>query len=219
MTATASFASAPISDKSSTKDQVSYSYGYIMGRNNAEVLKDVNLNAFIVGVQQGAAEQKPALKEEQMAKVLTQYKKRSDAQQIAAFQALATKNAQNGEAFLKANAAKPEVKTTKSGLQYQVLKAGQGARPKANSTVTVQYEGRLLDGTIFDSSIAREQSVDFQVSQVIAGWTEGLQLMQEGASYRFFIPAKLAYGEIGSGDAIEPNSTLIFDIELVKVKP
>ena len=109
------------------------------------------------------------------------------------------------------------MKVTKSGLQYQVLQAGTGKSPKASSTVKVHYEGRLIDGTVFDSSIARDQAAEFQVSQVIQGWTEGLQLMKVGAKYRFFIPAALAYGQIGSGDAIEPNSTLIFDVELLEI--
>ena len=109
--------------------------------------------------------------------------------------------------------------TTKSGLQYQIVQTGQGKKPTVTSKVSVNYEGRLLDGTVFDSSIARGQPVDFQVSQVISGWTEGLQLMQEGSKYRFFIPAKLAYGDMGAGDSIGPNSTLIFDVELLKILP
>ena len=100
-----------------------------------------------------------------------------------------------------------------------VLQQGQGKSPKANSRVKVHYEGRLIDQTVFDSSIARQQPAEFQVSQVIQGWTEGLQLMKEGAKYRFFIPSKLGYGQIGSGDVIEPNSTLIFDVELIAVLP
>ena len=109
------------------------------------------------------------------------------------------------------------IKTTKSGLQYQILQQGKGKSPKADSNVHVHYEGRLIDGTVFDSSIARNQPVVFRTTQVITGWTEGLQLMKEGAKYRFFIPAELAYGQIGSGDVIEPNSTLIFDVELLEI--
>jgi len=102
-------------------------------------------------------------------------------------------------------------------LQYQILQEGKGKSPSANSNVRVHYEGRLIDGTVFDSSIARNQPVVFRTTQVITGWTEGLQLMKEGAKYRFFIPAELAYGQIGSGDVIEPNSTLIFDVELLEI--
>lgn len=210
---------ATIHNKSPQKDQLGYSYGYVMGKNNAETLKDIDLDAFIQGLKQGAAGQKASLTDEEMAKALTQYKQRNEAKQLIEFQKTAQENAKLGETFLAENAKKSGVITTKSGLQYQVLQAGQGNKPRATSKVSVNYEGRLLDGTVFDSSIARGQAVDFQVSQVIAGWTEGLQLMQEGAKYRFFIPAKLAYGEIGAGDAIGPNSTLIFDVELLKVLP
>ena len=210
---------ANINNKSSQKDQLGYSYGYVMGRTNADTLKDINLDAFIQGLKQGSIGQKASLTDEEMAKALAQYKQQSEAKQLIEFQQVAQNNAKLGETFLAENAKKSGVISTKSGLQYQVLQAGQGKKPSANSKVSVNYEGRLLDGTVFDSSIARNQSVEFQVSQVIAGWTEGLQLMQEGAKYRFFIPAKLAYGEIGSGDAIGPNSTLIFDVELLKVLP
>lgn len=210
---------ANINNKSSQKDQLGYSYGYVMGRTNADTLKDINLDAFIQGLKQGSIGQKASLTDEEMAKALAQYKQQSEAKQLIEFQQVAQTNAKVGETFLAENAKKSGIISTKSGLQYQVLQAGQGKKPSANSKVSVNYEGRLLDGTVFDSSIARNQSVEFQVSQVIAGWTEGLQLMQEGAKYRFFIPAKLAYGEIGSGDAIGPNSTLIFDVELLKVLP
>lgn len=210
---------ANINNKSSQKDQLGYSYGYVMGRTNADTLKDINLDAFIQGLKQGSIGQKASLTDEEMAKALVQYKQQSEAKQLIEFQQVAQNNAKLGETFLAENAKKSGIISTKSGLQYQILQTGQGKKPSANSKVSVNYEGRLLDGTVFDSSIARNQSVEFQVSQVIAGWTEGLQLMQEGAKYRFFIPAKLAYGEIGSGDAIGPNSTLIFDVELLKVLP
>jgi len=159
------------------------------------------------------------LTDEQMARVLNQHKKQSEAKQLIELKQKAETNAKIGAEFLAANAKKEGVQTTKSGLQYQILKQGTGKSPKANSVVKVNYEGRLINGTVFDSSIARNQAVEFQVSQVIQGWTEGLQLMKEGAKYRFFIPAQLGYGQIGSGDVIEPNSTLIFDVELLEVLP
>ncbi|OTG63826.1 FKBP-type peptidyl-prolyl cis-trans isomerase [Acinetobacter silvestris] len=210
---------AVITNKSTQEEQLGYSYGYVMGRSNAETLKDINLDAFILGLKQGSTGQKATLTDEEMAKALTQYKQQSDAKQLNDFKKLALQNAKLGDDFLAENAKKSGVITTKSGLQYLVLQPGMGKSPKTNSKVSVNYEGRLLDGTVFDSSIARNQAVDFQVNQVIQGWTEGLQLMKEGAKYRLFIPAALAYGEIGSGDAIGPNSTLIFDVELLKVSP
>lgn len=210
--------SATINNKSPQKDQLGYSYGYVMGRTNAETLKEINIDAFIEGLKQGSTGQKSNLTEEDMAKALSQYKKQNEAKQLDEFKKLASENLKAGDLFLAENAKKAGVVTRPSGLQYQILKSGTGKTPSASSKVKVDYEGRLIDGTVFDSSIARNQPVDFQVSQVIAGWTEGLQLMKEGAKYRFFIPAKLAYGEIGSGDSIEPNSTLIFDVELLKVQ-
>lgn len=207
-----------INNKSSFEDQVSYSFGYLMGKNYTENLKNVDLDAFINGLKIAATGKAPSLSEEEMSKVLTQFKQQVDAKQLIVHQQLAEKNAKAGTQFLAENKQKSGIKTTASGLQYQVLQQGTGKTPTASSTVKVNYEGRLLDGTVFDSSIARQQAAEFQVNHVIPGWTEGLQLMKEGGKYRFFIPANLAYGEVGAGDAIEPNSTLIFDVDLLEVK-
>ena len=118
---------------------------------------------------------------------------------------------------MEENAKKEGVTVTKSGLQYEVLQKGTGKTPKATDTVRCHYEGRLIDGTVFDSSYRRNQPADFGLQQVIAGWTEGVQLMAEGAKYRFYIPYMLAYGEGGAGELIPPFSTLVFDVELIKV--
>ena len=122
-----------------------------------------------------------------------------------------------GEKYLAENAKKEGVITLPSGLQYQVLKEGNGKKPTAKDTVQCHYEGFLIDGTVFDSSIQRGEPATFSLQQVIAGWTEGLQLMQEGAKYRFFIPYRLAYGEGGAGSSIPPFAALIFDVELIQV--
>ena len=122
-----------------------------------------------------------------------------------------------GEKFLAENAKKAGISVTKSGLQYEVLTQGTGKQPKATDTVRCHYEGRLLDGTIFDSSYKRNEPADFGLQQVIAGWTEGVQLMSEGSKFRFYIPYMLAYGEGGAGASIPPFATLIFDVELIKV--
>lgn len=206
-----------INNTSSEAEKIGYSFGYLMGRSNADTLKDLDLDAFSQGLKTAAAAQKSSLSDEEMTQVLTQYKRQSDAKELIVLKQKAEENAKAGKAFLQENAKKPGVKTTKSGLQYLVLKEGKGKSPSANSNVRVHYEGRLIDGTVFDSSIARQQPVDFRTTQVITGWTEGLQLMKVSAKYRFFIPADLAYGQIGSGDIIEPNSTLIFDIELLEI--
>ena len=180
-----------VTNNSSLNEQVGYSFGYLMGRSNAESVKDLDLDAFILGLKTAAQGGKSALTDEEMARVLTQHKKQSDAKQLIELKKKADANAKIGAEFLAANAKKQGVQTTQSGLQYQILKQGTGQSPKANSIVKVNYEGRLIDGTVFDSSIARNQAAEFQVSQVIQGWTEGLQLMKEGAEYRFFIPAQL----------------------------
>lgn len=125
---------------------------------------------------------------------------------------------EKGEAFLRENAGKPGVQSTASGLQYEVLTPGAGRSPKATDTVLVHYRGTLLDGAEFDSSYRRNSPIEFPLNQVIAGWTEGVQLMQEGAKYRFFIPSNLAYGRRGAGGAIGPDETLIFEVELLKVR-
>jgi len=123
-----------------------------------------------------------------------------------------------GREFMEQNAKNDSVVQTQSGLQYMVLKEGNGAKPGPTDEVTVHYTGRLLDGTVFDSSVERGEPATFPLDKVIAGWTEGLQLMSEGSEYRLFIPSELAYGSKGSGDKILPNSTLIFDVQLIKVE-
>ena len=122
-----------------------------------------------------------------------------------------------GEKFLAENAKKPGVMVTASGLQYEVLNEGSGRSPKATDVVRCHYHGTLIDGTVFDSSYQRNQPADFGLNQVIAGWTEGVQLMKEGAKYRFYLPYNLAYGEHGAGSSIPPYAALIFDVELLKV--
>ncbi len=123
-----------------------------------------------------------------------------------------------GEKFLEDNAQKEGVVTTASGLQYKVIQQGEGKSPKATDTVLVHYEGTLIDGKIFDSSYQRKEPIEFPLNRVIAGWTEGVQLMTEGSKFRFYIPSKLAYGSRGAGRDIGPNEALIFDVELLKVR-
>lgn len=129
-----------------------------------------------------------------------------------------SKNKKAGEEFLAKNKNNEGVVTTASGLQYKVLVAGTGAKPKDTDTVDCHYEGRLIDGRVFDSSYKRGQSAQFPVNGVIPGWVEALQLMPVGSKWQLYIPSELAYGEYGAGDAIEPNSTLIFDVELLAIK-
>ncbi|HRJ73525.1 MAG TPA: FKBP-type peptidyl-prolyl cis-trans isomerase [Terrimicrobiaceae bacterium] len=137
---------------------------------------------------------------------------------LSSLTAMAQSALEKGQQFLQENAKKEGVKTTPSGLQYEVLKEGTGKSPKATDVVEVNYAGKLLNGTEFDSSYKRGESISFGLNQVIPGWTEGVQLMKEGAKYRFYIPSNLAYGSRGAGGVIGPDETLIFDVELIKVK-
>jgi FKBP-type peptidyl-prolyl cis-trans isomerase len=191
---------------------VSYSLGMLIGANlKSNGLDNVSPEAFLEGLKDALGGKG------------TKY---TDAQAQAAVQAslqaaAEKKGADNlaaGKAFLDGNRAKAGIVTTASGLQYEVLSAGTGPKPKATDTVKVNYEGRLLDGTVFDSSIARHEPVTFQLSGVIPGWTEGVQLMPVGSKYRFFVPSELAYGEKGAGKAIGPNSVLVFEIELLSIE-
>ncbi len=213
-----STAAVPVSRSSPEGTRVGYSFGYLMGKSNRDAIPDLDTGAFVAGFEDGYRDQKAKLSEDDIRSTLMAYKQKRDREAMDQLQKAAGENLFKGEMFLKENAKKAGIQTTASGLQYQVLQAGNGASPKATDQVKVNYEGKLLDGTVFDSSFARNEPVTFPLNQVIAGWTEGLQLMKEGGKTRFFIPAKLGYGETGAG-TIPPNSTLIFDVELIKVNP
>ena len=175
---------------------------------------DVDPDAFAKAVADVLGDREPAMTPDQVRQTLFLFQ----TQQLQKMQAAAADNASAGEAFLTANAKNDGVKTTASGLQYKVVKEGEGDSPAETDTVKVDYEGKLLDGTVFDSSYARGEPVEFALNQVIPGWTEGLQLMTPGSKYELYIPAELAYGPQGAGNRIPPNSTLIFTVELHEVK-
>lgn len=206
-----------INAQSTTDQKVGYSFGYIMGKNSLESLDNIDLKSFIHGFTAAANGQVSVFSDVEMANFLTQYKQEHDARVLIELKEIASKNLQLGEKFLAENANKSGISKTKSGLQYEVFQQGKGKQPKQNSTVKVHYEGRLLDGTVFDSSIARDQPAMIDLNHTISGWTEALQLMKLGAKYRFYMPADLSYGAIGSGDSVPPNSMLIFDIELLEI--
>ncbi|MDN5621061.1 MAG: FKBP-type peptidyl-prolyl cis-trans isomerase [Psychrobacter sp.] len=209
--------SVSITEQSSASEKVGYSLGYMMAEGNKQAVKDLNLDTFEKGFRDGYEGNDSALTQEQMQEVLMTYQKEQEEQFAKDMQTKATENKAAGTAFLAENAKKEGVKQTDSGLQYKVLKEGTGKSPKATDVVEVNYEGKLIDGTVFDSSYERGEPIEFPLNQVIAGWTEGLQLMKEGGKYEFYIPADIAYGEAGNA-GIEPNSTLIFTVELLKVK-
>ena len=209
--------SVSITEQSSANEKVGYSLGYMMAEGNKEAVGDLNLDTFEKGFRDGYEGTKSALTQEQMQEVLTTYQKEQEAKFVKDMETKAQENKTKGAAFLAENAKKEGVKQTASGLQYKVITAGTGKSPKATDVVEVNYEGKLIDGTVFDSSYERGEPIEFPLNQVIAGWTEGLQLMKEGGKYEFYIPADIAYGEAGNA-GIEPNSTLIFTVELLKEK-
>ncbi|WP_337745903.1 FKBP-type peptidyl-prolyl cis-trans isomerase [Hallella sp.] len=192
-------------------DKVSYALGMSIGRQLQQMnAAEVNVDDFVQAIKDVFAS-KTSLTDSEAQQAVQDFFQRKAEEQAGAAKA-------EGEAFLAENAKKEGVVSLPSGLQYQVLREGDGRKPAATDQVECHYEGTLINGQVFDSSYQRGQTATFGLNQVIAGWTEGLQLMQEGAKYRFFIPYHLAYGERGAGQSIPPFATLIFDVELVKVK-
>ena len=196
------------------KDKVSYIIGLDIGNNLKKQSIDVDPNILVKGVKDALSGAKPLLTEQEIQETMVAFQKEMAAKQ----EQVAKRNKAEGEAFLAENKKKEGVKTLPSGLQYKVIKAGTGKKPKSNDTVTVHYRGTLINGTEFDSSYKRGQPVSFPVSEVIPGWTEALQLMEEGAKWQLFIPSNIAYGERGAGGVIGPNATLIFEVELVSIQ-
>jgi len=208
---------ADATDLKDPKQKLSYAIGVRMGGGLKEQGVDIDAKAFTAGLSDVMAG-KLALSEAEITQVLDGARAELAAKQQARQQVDAAANAKAGDAYLAANAKKDGVKTTASGLQYKVLKAGTGRTPGLKDTVKVHYQGTLIDGTVFDSSIARGEPVVFPVGGVIAGWTEALQLMKEGDKYQLVIPGQLAYGAAGAGDKIGPNAVLVFDVELISIE-
>jgi FKBP-type peptidyl-prolyl cis-trans isomerase FklB len=202
-----------------TKDKLSYSIGLDIGMTFKKQKMELNSDTLAAGVKDGLSGVKPLLTEDEVRQVMTTFSKEMTEKTAMANKEAAEKNTAEGEKFLTENKNKADVKTTASGLQYKVLKEGSGAPPKETDTVVVNYRGTLVDGTEFDSSYKRGEPATFPVNRVIKGWTEALQLMKPGSKYQLFIPANLAYGERGAGGDIGPNATLIFEVELMNVKP
>lgn len=198
----------------SLTERISYSYGLMIARQLTERGIDIDLGQFTEAFKTVMEKKEPLLSEDEVTAAFSENQK-----------IMAEKNASGadrdnleaGKAFLAENGKKEGVKTTASGLQYEVIKEGDGPKPKATDQVTVHYHGTLTDGKVFDSSVERGEPATFPLNGVIPGWTEGVQLMPTGAKYRFFIPYDLAYGERGAGADIKPYSTLIFEVELLKI--
>jgi len=191
-------------------DSTFYALGILMHGNLSEQFGTIDIDQLAEGMKAAEAGNANLTPQEANAKIQAFMMKRQESEGAEA--------RKGGEEFLAANAKRPEVKVTDSGLQYEVLKEGTGGSPTATETVEVHYHGTLTDGTVFDSSVERGETIEFPLNRVIPGWTEGVQLMKEGAKYRFFIPYNLAYGAQGSAPKIPPYAALVFDVELFKVK-
>ncbi len=201
-----------------TKQKSSYAIGLDIGANFQRQGLEIDAKALAAGIADRLAG-KPQMTDDEVKLALTELRTQMMASMEAKEKAAAAKNTKDGEAYLAANAKKEGVKSTASGLQYKVLKSGTGkASPKASDKVKVHYHGTLIDGSVFDSSVERGEPISFPLDGVIPGWTEGVQLMKEGDKFQFVIPGKLAYGEQSPSEKIGPNSTLIFEVELLAIE-
>ena len=199
-------------------DKLSYALGMSMGHNfKGTGIKKLNSADFAAGVASVYDCVKPEMTFDEAKRIVNEYFAKLEAEMQAEAAKQGEVNRKNGEAFLTENAKREGIKVTESGLQYEVLESGKGDSPKASDNVEVHYTGKLIDGTVFDSSVERGVPASFGVTQVIPGWVEALQLMHEGDKWRLYIPSDLAYGPNGAGGVIGPNMTLIFDVELLRV--
>jgi len=200
------------------KDKESYSLGYQFGQSLKLQGVDIDLDVYGSGIRDALGGKEPRMKTEEIRATVSELQKRIAAERQKELGEMAVKNLADGKAFLAENGKKEGVKTIPSGLQYKVLAEGSGKTPKATDTVTVHYRGTFSNGIEFDSSRGKGEPATFQVNGVIPGWTEALQLMKAGAKWQLFIPPELGYGEKGMPPRIQPNSILIFEVELISVK-
>lgn len=199
-------------------DRISYALGLSMGNNfRASGIEKLDVKDFADGVAAVFSGETPRMTYDEAKEEIRVFFTAMEERQRAEVSEKGKMNKAAGEAFLAENCKRTDVKTTPSGLQYEVVEEGNGSQPSATDRVMVHYTGRLIDGTVFDSSVERGEPATFGVNQVIPGWVEALQMMKEGSKWRLFIPSQLAYGPGGAGGAIGPDSTLIFDVELIKV--
>ncbi|SDP27643.1 FKBP-type peptidyl-prolyl cis-trans isomerase [Desulforhopalus singaporensis] len=202
---------------STFEEKLSYSMGFEVGNYFKSAGGDIQKEFLITGIEDAFNGESPVLSVEEMAQVKKEFGEKLQQEQLAQLEEMKAKNKADGEAFLVENKKKEGVIVTESGLQYEVLNAGEGAKPTAEDTVKVEYVGTLIDGTEFDSTAKHGEPAQFQVGQVIKGWSEALQLMSVGTKLKLVIPADLAYGEKGAAPIIQPNSTLVFEVELLEI--
>ncbi|UCH81588.1 MAG: FKBP-type peptidyl-prolyl cis-trans isomerase [Nitrospiraceae bacterium] len=200
------------------KDKVSYAIGMDIGKNLKKQPIEINPEALSQGLWDSLTDEKTLMTDQEYSDTMNAFRTEMNQKQTEQMKEISDRNKKDGEKFLAENRKKEGVVTTESGLQYKIVTEGTGASPKSTDTVTVHYKGTLIDGKEFDSSHKRGQPATFPVNGVIKGWTEALQLMKTGAKWQLFIPSELAYGERGAGRNIGPNSTLIFDVELISIK-
>lgn len=200
------------------KDKESYSLGYQFGQNLKSQGVDINLDIYTSGIRDALGGKDSLMSQEEIRATIEELQKRVMAARQKELKEKAEKNLAESKAFLEGNKRKEGIKTLPSGLQYKVLVEGSGKTPKSTDMVTVHYRGTLINGSEFDSSYKKGQPSTFQVNGVIRGWSEALQLMKGGSKWQLFIPPELAYGESAAGGQIPPNSTLIFEVELISVK-
>jgi len=198
-------------------DRVNYSLGHQIGGDFERQGVEIRPELVVKGIQDALSGAEPLMTPEEMNKTLMELKRRIVTAQREERKQAAEDNLAKGKAFLEENAKKEGVRTLPSGLQYKVIQEGSGSTPESTETVVVNYRGTLIDGTEFDSSYSRGKPATFRADRVIRGWTEALQMMKEGAKWQLFIPPELAYGERGAGGKIGPNSTLIFEVELISI--
>ena len=199
-------------------DTVSYAIGQSLSHNLKDPSMNINFGVLIEGLQDGLTGQ-TKISEAQMKNAMNAFNQKMMAKRTADLNAVKEKNKKAGEEFLAENKKKPGVVTLADGLQYKILVTGTGPSPKATDKVKVNYKGSLIDGRVFDSSYERNEPASFPLNQVIKGWTEALQLMHVGDKWELYIPSELGYGENGAGNMIEPNSVLIFEVELLEILP
>lgn len=200
-------------------DRISYALGLSMGNNfRSSGIDKINVQDFADGVAAVFYGSEPKMTYDEAKEEIRKFFTAMEERQQAEAAKMGEVNAKAGEAFLAENGKRVEVKTTSTGLQYEVLEEGTGEMPSKGDRVTVHYTGKLIDGTVFDSSVERGEPATFGVTQVIPGWVEALQMMKVGAKWRLFIPSNLAYGPNGAGGVIGPNATLIFDVELLGIE-
>ena len=211
-------AAGDASDLNTDAQKFGYAIGVDIGKSLTPVKDEVDIAALIAGLEETIAGKTPKLDDEAREKVKSEVTRKLQQKQMEERLAKATAAQAAGEKFLAENAKRADVKTTASGLQYEIMKSGEGPAPKSSDKVTVHYKGTLIDGTEFDSSYARGQPVTFPLGNVIPGWTEGLQLIKAGGKARLYIPSSLGYGERGAGAKIGPNETLIFEVELISIE-